>query len=206
MEGEDRSSEVMFNAHQRATIEAATARIVPADHEPGAREAGVIDYIQRLLMAQNSEEKLTPWEKKEVANFLLASVSGRTEEQQRTLLGLRDGGPETCRLYHEGVQELDKLAKERFGGTEFRSLEPSRQDEILAALEQGGGRFFTLLVRHTMEGFYGDPRHGGNRNRVGWTVLGFPGPSFPNGYSPPLGWYDANVPRESSEKKKSGQE
>ena len=35
-----------------------------------------------------------------------------------------------------------------------------------------------------MEGFYGHPRHGGNKDRVGWQALGYPGPSFPHGNEP----------------------
>jgi hypothetical protein len=45
-----------------------------------------------------------------------------------------------------------------------------------------------------MQGFYGDPRHGGNLNRVGWKMIGFPGPSQPKGYQPPFGWYDETIP------------
>jgi gluconate 2-dehydrogenase gamma chain len=37
-------------------------------------------------------------------------------------------------------------------------------------------RFFRLLRDHTMMGFYGDPRHGGNRDRVSWRMLGVPDP------------------------------
>src|SRR5581483_3773327 len=38
-----------FDDHQRRTVEAAMARIIPADHQPGAREAGVIDFLDRYL-------------------------------------------------------------------------------------------------------------------------------------------------------------
>ena len=38
-----------FNPHQRATIEAAMARIIPTDDTPGAREAGCIDFLDRYL-------------------------------------------------------------------------------------------------------------------------------------------------------------
>ena len=38
-----------FNAQQRATIEAAMARIIPTDDQPGAREAGTIDFLDRYL-------------------------------------------------------------------------------------------------------------------------------------------------------------
>src|SRR5258707_8982368 len=38
-----------FNAHQRATIEVAMARIIPTDDQPGAREARTIDFVDRYL-------------------------------------------------------------------------------------------------------------------------------------------------------------
>jgi gluconate 2-dehydrogenase gamma chain len=38
-----------FDAHQRATIEAAMARIIPTDDQPGAREAGTIEFLDRYL-------------------------------------------------------------------------------------------------------------------------------------------------------------
>ena len=37
--------------------------------------------------------------------------------------------------------------------------------------------FFPLLVLHTRQGFFADPIYGGNRDRVGWDVIGFPGPA-----------------------------
>jgi gluconate 2-dehydrogenase gamma chain len=37
--------------------------------------------------------------------------------------------------------------------------------------------FFNLLVTHTRQGFLADPIYAGNRERVGWQVIGFPGPS-----------------------------
>jgi hypothetical protein len=40
-----------FTRHEYATIEAATARFFPTDDTPGAREAGVVDYIDALLAA-----------------------------------------------------------------------------------------------------------------------------------------------------------
>ena len=43
------SKDTFFDAHQRATIEAAMARTIPTDHEPGAREARTIDFVERYL-------------------------------------------------------------------------------------------------------------------------------------------------------------
>ena len=33
---------------------------------------------------------------------------------------------------------------------------------------------------HTRQGFYADPIYGGNRDRIGWQVIGFPGPASLN--------------------------
>ena len=41
--------DTFFDPHQRATIEAAMARIIPTDDVPGAREAGCIDFLERYL-------------------------------------------------------------------------------------------------------------------------------------------------------------
>lgn len=150
--------------HQRATIDAATARIIPTDQDPGASEAGVVNYIENTLVS-------------------------------------RDAGSLT--LYRNGVEELDRLAQERFSAKDFCSLDPAQQDHVLTVMEQSKSPFFALLLEHTMEGFYGDPRHGGNKNRVGWKMLGFPGPSHPVGYRPPLGWYNAEIPDDFSATKKS---
>jgi gluconate 2-dehydrogenase gamma chain len=35
----------------------------------------------------------------------------------------------------------------------------------------GAAAFFRLLVDHTMQGFYGSPRHGGNRDYVSYRIL-----------------------------------
>jgi gluconate 2-dehydrogenase gamma chain len=43
------SKQSFFDVHQRATVEAAMARIIPTDHEPGAREAGTINFVDRYL-------------------------------------------------------------------------------------------------------------------------------------------------------------
>ncbi len=58
-----------------------------------------------------------------------------------------------------------------------------QQEAILRALEMGeielesltSKRFFNLMLKNTMEGFFADPMYGGNRNKVGWRLVGFPG-------------------------------
>ena len=52
-------------------------------------------------------------------------------------------------------------------------VEPALQ-QTSAEVDLG---FVPLLALHTRQGFYADPIYGGNRNRVGWDVIGFPGPA-----------------------------
>jgi gluconate 2-dehydrogenase gamma chain len=32
--------------------------------------------------------------------------------------------------------------------------------------------FFAMVIDHTMQGFYGSPEHGGNRDEASWKMLG----------------------------------
>jgi gluconate 2-dehydrogenase gamma chain len=36
--------------------------------------------------------------------------------------------------------------------------------------------FFALIRRLTLEGMFGDPSYGGNRNFAGWDLIRYPGP------------------------------
>jgi gluconate 2-dehydrogenase gamma chain len=48
---------------------------------------------------------------------------------------------------------------------------------VLSELERGADpAFFELVRRHVMEGMFGDPAYGGNRDRAGWELLGYAGP------------------------------
>lgn len=38
----------------------------------------------------------------------------------------------------------------------------------------GGRAAFEMVLSHTQQGFYGSPRHGGNRDYASWTMLGVP--------------------------------
>lgn len=77
----------------------------------------------------------------------------------------------------------------------FGQLNPDAQDAILGDLERDGEAAFKRAVTDTMEGFYGDPSHGGNAGAVSWGNIGFPGPTGGAGYVPPLGWYDEHTER-----------
>lgn len=181
------NDKTFFDPHQRITIEAAMARIIPSDDQPGAREAGAVDFVDRYLSGIDfiyAKPDGTGFEK----------LAGRQAEAWRSRVQI------LRKRYIEGVAALDKLARDSFK-TEFHALSESQQDDVLHELERSGLQsasaggapgegpalqqtfteteleFLPLLVIHTRQGFYADPIYGGNKDRVGWRFIGFPGPA-----------------------------
>jgi gluconate 2-dehydrogenase gamma chain len=80
------------------------------------------------------------------------------------------------KVYREGIAALDRYCRERRGKS-LVELAGDEQARLLLEYEQGPGRdFFYLVIDHTMMGYYGDPRHGGNRDQASWRMLGLPNP------------------------------
>lgn len=86
-------------------------------------------------------------------------------------------------LYAEGLAELDELARAEYGAP-FAELSPGHQDALLEHVEQldtAGAHarlraFFEAVLNHTIDGFLADPLYGGNRDFIGWQLIGYPGP------------------------------
>ncbi len=128
---------------------AACDAILPPDHEPGAVQLGVIEYLDRRF--------------------------DRVHE-----------GPDKRERFTAGLRELNQWVIEH-EGREFPELPQKDRERTLNAYATDGGPkgrgFVTQLVLHTMEGTLADPAYGGNRDRAGWTLIGFqvpcPNPSCP---------------------------
>jgi gluconate 2-dehydrogenase gamma chain len=78
-------------------------------------------------------------------------------------------------IYRDGLKQAGQLSRERFGKA-LAEAASGQQLEVVVAIEQGNQPFFDLLREHTMEGYYGTPRHGGNRDAVSWRMLGLAEP------------------------------
>jgi gluconate 2-dehydrogenase gamma chain len=158
---------IFFDADEAAFVEAAVSRLIPADEQwPGAREAGVSNYMDKQLAgAWGAGERLYrsgPWRQ-------------GTPEQGYQL-------PFTpAELFHTALAAINKkLAK---AGTPFAKMSLEDQDAYLKSLEAGGKDlngvpsdvFFAHLWELTLEGFFSDPVYGGNRDMISWRMIGFPG-------------------------------
>lgn len=75
------------------------------------------------------------------------------------------------RRYQEGLKAAEAIATSKFA----RPLaQLSLPDQLRCAeeLERTDREFFAMLVAHTMQAYYGSPRHGGNLDAVSWRMLG----------------------------------
>jgi gluconate 2-dehydrogenase gamma chain len=77
--------------------------------------------------------------------------------------------------YIQGLSRVDESSTTAFGKP-FAELASEQQIEILRQTEKKDSAFFNLILSHTMQGFYGDPRHGGNQNGACAKMLGIPFP------------------------------
>ena len=140
-----------FTAAQARVIAAACDRIFPSDENgPGAREAGVVIYIDRQLAGPYGADKYrytkAPW------------VESVPEHGYQ-------GKPNPRDTYRDGIAKL---------GAEFDRQSVEEQIQKLQSLEKT--HFFQLLRAHTIEGMFSDPMHGGNAGLIGWQLIGYPGP------------------------------
>lgn len=71
--------------------------------------------------------------------------------------------------YRAGIVLADNLA-----GGDFAGIAPERQFELMTQIEKRAKPFFDQVVAHSMQAFYGNPRHGGNREFISWRMLGVP--------------------------------
>jgi gluconate 2-dehydrogenase gamma chain len=158
----------VLTAEQAKEVSAIAARIIPTDEDPGATEAGVVYFIDRALKTFASDDRAA---------------------------------------YEAGIKEFNAMTARLFPGvTRFSAASAEQQDGVLTEMSKGQkpagravrqmqagkvGDFFSLIWSHTLMGFLADPEAGGNRDYVGWKLIGRdPAHSF----SPPFGEYDKNYP------------
>lgn len=117
-------------------------QIIPADEYPGATDAGVVYFIDKQL-------------------------AGFYNNYQQT--------------YRSGLAAVQQYCLAQFK-MKFEGLEWNIQTEVLKNMESNKlegdywkgnspSSFFRLMKDHTMQGFYGSPRHGGNKDYVSYKML-----------------------------------
>ena len=132
-----------LTAEEAHLVDLVCEQIIPADKDPGAHEAGVVYFIDKQLRG--------PYKR-------------------------------FAAKYRKGLKSLQQTSQAMFQKP-FEALPWPDQTRLLQALESGkvpkdiwtdpGAKdFFNLLRDHAMQGFYGSPKHGGNRNYASYKMMG----------------------------------
>ena len=158
-----------LNLDEAAFIEALVDHMIPADEiSPKGTDLGVNVYIDRALAGS--------WGK-----------GDRLYMQGPWKLGTPSQGyqlPLTpAQLYRAGIEATNAHCRKAYGQT-FDRIEAAQREEVLTGLSTGKitfdnglpvSVFWTTLYQTVVEGMYSDPIYGGNRNKAGWAIIGFPG-------------------------------
>ncbi len=155
-----------FSAEEAKEIEAISGRIIPSDDTPGAREAGVVYFIDRGL-----------------STFAV--------DDQKTY---RDGLPEMLARVGEmfpGVSRFSALTPEQQDEVLHSFDENAPATRRALRVRSGAQNFFETVRLHTIQGFLIDPEFGGNHDGAGWKVIGR---EREHTFQPPFGYYDKKYP------------
>ena len=131
-----------FITDEAKCIIAFCEQIIPKDESPGATDAGVIYYIDRQLAGVFNYDQVT---------------------------------------YRSGIKNLQAYCN-KTASRSFESLVSAEQQKIMKMMESNQikgtewpdgkpGEFFNLILSHTMQGFYGSPIHGGNKDYMSFEML-----------------------------------
>jgi len=159
---------VTLTAVEAAFIVAAVDTLIPADElSPAGSDCGVATFIDRQLgSAWGGGAKMYragPFHK------------GKPEQGYQLSLTPRE-------FFAAGIAAANAWSVKQHG-KEFDRLAPAQRVEALKAMEEGKAEFanfsarafFNQLYSLAMAGFFADPIYGGNRDKVSWKMLGFPG-------------------------------
>lgn len=139
-----------FTTEEAADIESLAEMIIPADDTPGARDAGVVHFIDSALV---------------------------TFEQVN-----QD-------IYRKGLKQL-RGAMQAVSSNANRLAEFTADEQLKVLKRIEHSQFFETVRTHTIMGFFGNTEYGGNRDNVGWKLIGF---EDKFSFQAPFGYYDAQT-------------
>jgi len=157
-----------LTATEAAFLSAAYDTFIPADRlSPSGTDCGLVAFIDRQL----------------------AGAWGGGAKQYRSgpfIKGTREQGyqlPLTPReFFAAGIKATNAWTHKTYG-KDFDRLAPAEREAALKTMDAGKAefdeinakQFFEMLLQSAMEGFFADPIYGGNRDKVSWRMVGYPG-------------------------------
>jgi gluconate 2-dehydrogenase gamma chain len=158
-----------LNPEEAAFVEAVVDHMIPADeHSPKGTDVGINIYIDRALAGG--------WGKGDRMYMQGPWKVGHPNQGYQLPLT-------PAELYRAGIDQCNAHCRKTYSKT-FDRLDANQKQEVLVGLQGGkinfanglpARTFFGTLYQNVMEGLFADPIHGGNRNKAGWRMIGFPG-------------------------------
>ena len=157
-----------LTATEVAFMSAMADTIIPADElSPSGTDCGVVAYIDRQLAgaygAGDKMYRMGPFRR------------GKPEQGYQLALTPRQ-------YFAAGIEATNEWSRKTYG-KDFDRLSPADRAAALKQMEEGKAKlehfsstaFFNRVLGIVREGFFSDPMYGGNRNKVSWQMIGFPG-------------------------------
>jgi len=158
-----------LNLEEAAFVEAVVDHMVPADqYSPKGTDLGINIFIDRALGGG--------WGKGDRMYMQGPWKVGHANQGYQLPLT-------PAELYRAGIAQSNAHCVKAFGKS-FDRLDAAQKQEVLVGLQgnkikfEGGlpaNTFFSTMYQTVMEGMFSDPIYGGNRNKAGWKMIGFPG-------------------------------
>jgi gluconate 2-dehydrogenase gamma chain len=157
-----------FNAIEAKFIEAAIDTVIPHDAVgPGALECGVAEFIDNQLTGAYGQG----------ARMYLDGPFVEGTPTQGYQLALTP-----AELYRIAIADVNaycaRTFKKRFdqlGAEDRKTVLEGVEGRKIALDNAPGATFFGVFLNNVMEGYFGDPMYGGNKNKAVWKMIGFPG-------------------------------
>jgi len=153
---------------EAAFLSAVYDTIIPVDRlSLSGTDCGLVNYIDRQLAGA--------WGNGARLYRNGPFVPGKPEQGYQLPLTPRE-------LFAAGIKATNEWTRKTYG-KDFDRLAPAEREAALKTMEAGkaefadisGKQFFEALLQSAMEGFFADPIYGGNRNKVSWRMVGYPG-------------------------------
>jgi gluconate 2-dehydrogenase gamma chain len=166
---QDPAGYAFLNLDEAAFIEALVDHMVPADElTPKGTDIGINTYIDRALAGGwGKGDRLYmqgPWKK---------GVPSQGYQLPLT----------PAQLFRAGIEATNAHCRKTYGKS-FDRIDEAQREEVLVGLSTAKINFdsglpvrvfWPALYLSVIEGMFSDPIYGGNRNKAGWQMIGFPG-------------------------------
>jgi gluconate 2-dehydrogenase gamma chain len=162
------AAHLTLTATEAAFLSAAYDTFIPADRlSPSGTDCGLVAFIDgQLAGAWGGGARLY-----RSGPF----IEGKREQGYQLSLTPRE-------FFAAGIKATNAWTRKAYG-KDFDRLSPAEREAALKTMDAGkaelaeinGKQFFEMLLQSAMEGFFADPIYGGNRDKVSWRMVGYPG-------------------------------